>query len=382
MCKKKKSLSIQPIIAQWWCFCVGSTHRNIYPTPVDARRPIIVPGARAFQREGQISVTQQQNCLFSALHCKHACSWKHSHFHYFQTAWVGLFVCLPVTDAVRVQLYRIASSPNTFPGPMVHNFLPCLVISTIPSAYKHQKHSHESPDYDGRKTLQRGKRLVSGREENDHQRLFEWFFCSLEASAWWRSADVQVEDRLFSRMSHRLIEERSEGVRSVSPSWTNTPFYFRGYASRQWLHHDVTSELGEIFHLNASSDYFLPENTHISERAFGFLNFACFHATVQGTTFKKGILFVFFFTVSACFRKYSVFLCRPLSAVSVCSHYKKIPNSPAAGCPHCVRQAGTYIHARPSYFTEKRPNLFIPFATWGKIIAFRIILAEVELPCR
>lgn len=56
----------------------------------------------------------------------------------FQNCLSG-FVCLPVTDAVRVQLYRIASSPNTFPGPMVHNFLPCLVISTVPSVHKHQK---------------------------------------------------------------------------------------------------------------------------------------------------------------------------------------------------------------------------------------------------
>lgn len=41
---------------------------------------------------------------------------------------------LPVTEAVRVQLYRMASSPNTFPGPMVQSFFPCLVTSTIPSA--------------------------------------------------------------------------------------------------------------------------------------------------------------------------------------------------------------------------------------------------------
>ncbi|KAG7218095.1 hypothetical protein INR49_020604 [Caranx melampygus] len=30
-------------------------------------------------------------------------------------------------------LYRMASSPNTFPGPMVQSFFPCLVTSTIPS---------------------------------------------------------------------------------------------------------------------------------------------------------------------------------------------------------------------------------------------------------
>lgn len=45
---------------------------------------------------------------------------------------VHLF-CLPVTEAVRVQLYRMASSPNTFPWPMVQSFFPCLVTSTIPS---------------------------------------------------------------------------------------------------------------------------------------------------------------------------------------------------------------------------------------------------------
>lgn len=45
----------------------------------------------------------------------------------------------PVTVAVRVQLYRMASSPNTFAGPMLHTFLPCFETSTIPSERRHER---------------------------------------------------------------------------------------------------------------------------------------------------------------------------------------------------------------------------------------------------
>lgn len=44
---------------------------------------------------------------------------------------------LPLTLAVRVQLYKVASSPNTFPGPIRHNFCPSFVTSTLPSVNKY-----------------------------------------------------------------------------------------------------------------------------------------------------------------------------------------------------------------------------------------------------
>ena len=60
---------------------------------------------------------------------------------------VYLCVCVRVrmcysllTVAVRVQLQSIASSPNTFPGPMVQSFIPSLVTSTLPSANQTRKH--------------------------------------------------------------------------------------------------------------------------------------------------------------------------------------------------------------------------------------------------
>ena len=40
---------------------------------------------------------------------------------------------VPFTLAVLVQLYRIANSPNTLAGPMVHNFCSSFVTSTFPS---------------------------------------------------------------------------------------------------------------------------------------------------------------------------------------------------------------------------------------------------------
>ena len=39
----------------------------------------------------------------------------------------------PLIDAVRVQLYNIANSPNTRPGPIVVKTLLCLLTSTVPS---------------------------------------------------------------------------------------------------------------------------------------------------------------------------------------------------------------------------------------------------------
>lgn len=36
-------------------------------------------------------------------------------------------------DAVLVQLYSMASSPNTLPGPMLESFCPSLLTSTLPS---------------------------------------------------------------------------------------------------------------------------------------------------------------------------------------------------------------------------------------------------------
>ena len=46
---------------------------------------------------------------------------------------------VPLTLAVLVQLYRIANSPNTFPGPIVESFVPSFVTSTFPSKQQNHK---------------------------------------------------------------------------------------------------------------------------------------------------------------------------------------------------------------------------------------------------
>jgi len=51
-------------------------------------------------------------------------NWYFLHLFYF---------ILPFIDAVRVQLYKIANSPNTRPGPIVVNTFVCLLTSTVPS---------------------------------------------------------------------------------------------------------------------------------------------------------------------------------------------------------------------------------------------------------
>lgn len=38
-----------------------------------------------------------------------------------------LFSYLPLIEAVLVQLYRIANSPNALPGPMIARILPSLI---------------------------------------------------------------------------------------------------------------------------------------------------------------------------------------------------------------------------------------------------------------
>ncbi len=42
---------------------------------------------------------------------------------------------LPLIDAVRVQLYNMANSPNIFPFPIVQSTLPFLLTSTWPSVF-------------------------------------------------------------------------------------------------------------------------------------------------------------------------------------------------------------------------------------------------------
>ena len=43
------------------------------------------------------------------------------------------FFCLPLLVAVLLQLYRMASSPKTFPGGSILKNLPCRDTSTLPS---------------------------------------------------------------------------------------------------------------------------------------------------------------------------------------------------------------------------------------------------------
>lgn len=47
---------------------------------------------------------------------------------------------LPFTLAVLVQLYRMASSPNALPGPMVPINLPPFKTSSCPSVMKQNSH--------------------------------------------------------------------------------------------------------------------------------------------------------------------------------------------------------------------------------------------------
>lgn len=44
---------------------------------------------------------------------------------------------LPLTEAVRVQLYRMANSPKTLPSDNVHKYRPFFVTSTVPSKYSY-----------------------------------------------------------------------------------------------------------------------------------------------------------------------------------------------------------------------------------------------------
>lgn len=81
-------------------------------------------------------------------------------------------------------------------------------------------------------------------------------------------------------------------------SWTDTGLCLYIYASRQWLHHDVTLEPSTMFHLNVSSNY-LPLNTRPSLMEPLF-TLACVGARVQRT--KKCCSFMYM-EISACSQK-------------------------------------------------------------------------------
>lgn len=139
----------------------GIHTESSHSSPVHASTPIFVPGLS----KGKVKYLSPSNkiaffpkCIASTYAPASALT-----FPSFQNCLSG-FVCLPVTDAVRVQLYRIASSPNTFPGPMVHNFLPCLVISTVPSVHKHQKTFQWIPRFWSEGNAVNGKVVCEGGE--------------------------------------------------------------------------------------------------------------------------------------------------------------------------------------------------------------------------
>lgn len=204
----KKLLIIQPITTQRsWLestpnhpIPVQSTqaHRLLFRTFQKVRSNICHPATKLpfFQSALQARVLLQALSLPSFPNC------------------LSGFVCLPVTDAVRVQLYRIASSPNTFPGPMVHNFLPCLVISTVPSVHKHQKTFQWIPRLWSEGNAVNGKEVCEGGRGEPSLTTLLMVLEALEASAWCCSADVQVRDWLSLKLSNRLMEEGEACVNS------------------------------------------------------------------------------------------------------------------------------------------------------------------------
>lgn len=94
--------------------------------------------------------------------------------------------------------------------------------------------------------------------------------CKRERALW----DQEIMRDSFNGSSAVWRHQRDDAVQTLRPGWlrteesgpwdwTSTPFCFRGCAFRQWLHHDITSELSKICHLNASLNYFCPR-THTS----------------------------------------------------------------------------------------------------------------------